>query len=325
MSGAPPLPGLSSPGPCYDLPSCFDRAGVKAQHPTWGHHGPGSLKSGRFREDEVRFASRRHMREMLGHFSPGPQYALPSTIGGSTRNHDVARNRLNSQTAEHAHLRAQDLHKSSMPYTSCSDYIPAPETAKLSSAELGWTTMSNDAITSNQAASGAGKGTTEYWRNATMLSSQEPSMQGAGWATGSKVRQMATAPAWEFPGSQAHSKLQEQAQADRRAHWRPEASQPRRQVLDMRADPPLASTFGSLKPHTDYGVIGGMDNKWRESKIYNGSGGPKIGKPTLKTDGLRYAFIQKTGVNSIPVGTAKADFEGGRKTASVTPSTRAFR
>ena len=150
-------------------------------------------------------------------------------------------------------------------------------------------------------------------------------MQGAGWATAAAVRQVSTTPAWQFPSSHGPSKLQEQVQSDMRAHWRPEPSQPRRQVLDMRADPPLASTFGSLKPHTDYGVIGGMDTQWRESKIYNSSGGPKIGKPTLKTDGLRYAFIQKTGNNSIPVGTAKADFNGGRKTSSITPSTRQFR
>ena len=70
-------PGLSSPGPIYAaLPGTFDKAAKKSKYPTWGRHAADSLKSGRFRCEEVRFYSSRHMREKIGHYSPGPQYSV---------------------------------------------------------------------------------------------------------------------------------------------------------------------------------------------------------------------------------------------------------
>ena len=48
---------------------------------------------------------------------------------------------------------------------------------------------------------------------------------------------------------------------------RPPPSKPHRQVTDFRADPPFATVFGSANGHTDFGVVGGMDRQWRESKV----------------------------------------------------------
>ena len=85
-----PLTSLAAPsldaGPIYHLPGTFAKASVVSKHPTWGRVAGNSLKSGRFRADEVRFCSNRHQRELLGHFSPGPQYKVPSAIGGACGN-----------------------------------------------------------------------------------------------------------------------------------------------------------------------------------------------------------------------------------------------
>lgn len=94
MEGVQLHPGLNSPGPIYQLPGSFEKAAARSKHPIWGHHGPHSLKQGRFRCEEVRFMGKRHMREMQGHFSPGPQYNLPSFVGGSVGNFVASNNRL---------------------------------------------------------------------------------------------------------------------------------------------------------------------------------------------------------------------------------------
>ena len=86
--------GLNSPGPIYQLPGSFEKAAVRSKHPTWGHHGPHSLKQGRFRCEEVRFMGKQHMRELQGHFSPGPQYNVPGTVGGSAGNFVASSSRL---------------------------------------------------------------------------------------------------------------------------------------------------------------------------------------------------------------------------------------
>lgn len=77
------ISGLASPGPKYELPSSFAKAARVAKHPTLGPSTVHSLKNSRLRCQEVRFFGSRHMRELQGHFSPGPQYGLPSMIGGS--------------------------------------------------------------------------------------------------------------------------------------------------------------------------------------------------------------------------------------------------
>lgn len=61
--------------------------------------------------------------------------------------------------------------------------------------------------------------------------------------------------------------------------------------------------------------MGGCDLQWRESKIqgYQSSAAPRIAKPSAGGP-LRYAFVQTMGTNSVPRGTACADFDGGRIT-----------
>ena len=85
MSDPNICPGLNSPGPIYQLKGSFEKAAAKSSHPSWGRHGPHSLKMGRFRCEEVRFQGRGHMRELHGHFSPGPQYNIPTSIGGGVQ------------------------------------------------------------------------------------------------------------------------------------------------------------------------------------------------------------------------------------------------
>ena len=119
----------------------------------------------------------------------------------------------------------------------------------------------------------------------------------------------------EYPEMLGQTKLQDELKKSLTDRWRAVPDAPFRQVVDMRADPPLASIFGSGHCRTDYGGIGGMDKRWRESKIqgYTGSA-PRIG-PAPVTGPMRYAFIQNMGPNSVPRGTAEADFDGGRATA----------
>lgn len=65
--------------------STFNGAARVPVYPTWGQPSKASLKAGRDRTAEVVFISRKHAQTQMGHFSPGPQYMLPSTIGYSDR------------------------------------------------------------------------------------------------------------------------------------------------------------------------------------------------------------------------------------------------
>ena len=94
MSDANMITGLCSPGPKYALPTTFAKASIKTKHPTWGTGGSGAFKDGRLRSEEVRFHSRRHMRVFIGHYGPGPQYDVPSSIGGATGNYIASTQRL---------------------------------------------------------------------------------------------------------------------------------------------------------------------------------------------------------------------------------------
>ena len=177
------IPGLESPGPIYVLPGGFVKAATKTKHPTWGTHEALSLKSGRYRTDEVRFTSNRHMREMYGHFSPGPQYALPGTIGGTTGNYNAAAERVQQLSVP---ARGPDLANAAMPYASTISGTAgsAPPTAKLSATQLGGTmnyTMTHGSFSDpNRTGSGVAlEGNTEYWRSATMLQVAEPNYQNA--------------------------------------------------------------------------------------------------------------------------------------------------
>lgn len=290
MADANMIAGLASPGPKYLLPSSFQRASTKSKHPLWGSAGPESLKSGRYRCDEVRFQGRRHMREMVGHFSPGPQYDVPGTIGGSTGNFIAATKEMLGRVSQ----------------------FTGQPVVKLSAADLGGrpafnTTSGSFADAGRRGSTAAGEGSTAYWRSATMVQPREhlqgPSSQGA--------RQV-----WmEEKDALGQTKLQDDLKATLRERWRQVPSAPFRMVPDMVADPPFASVFGPGNCRTDYGGIGGLETKWRESKI-QGYGGtaPKLG-PAPVAGPLRYAFVQNMGPNSVPRGTALADFDGGRSTA----------
>jgi len=295
------IPGLESPGPIYVLPSCFDRASIKSKHPLWGPSIPPAHKQGRYREDEVRFSSARHMRELKGHFSPGPQYSLPSCIGGATGNALAASARISSMEPQDSAVMP------AMPYTS----MMPPPTTKLSATQLGGTseftmTRGSHADPERKGGTAAAQQSTEFWRSATMLQPQEMSFHNA--APDPSVTQP-----WHATVAQVgDTAVQDEIKKTLSERWRPEPKMPRRQVPDYRSDPPLANVFGSGTAHTDFGVIGGMDRAWRESKINGGSyGGTKFGTP-LATGTLRYAFVQKTGPNSVPHGVSKAEFDGGR-------------
>ena len=285
------LPGLSSPGPAYNLPGSFVEACKKSSHPTWGRHGPGSLKSGRFRQDEVRFTSRRHMREFLGHFSPGPQYNLPTTVGGADGNSRAANARLLS-----------------IPATAVGGRRVSLSAADLSGADAAYARGSFSDATRPGAPEHA-KGSTAYWRASSMLQPNENTFHNS--APIPSFRQV-----WhEDPnGALANTALQDDIKASMAARWRPAPSKPRRQMADFSAEPPFATNFGG-ECRDDFGVVGGVDTRWVTSKVsgVTTSGAPRIG-PKPKTSKLRYAFVQPMGPNSVPRDAGQADFDGGRAT-----------
>eukprot|EP00966_Prymnesium_polylepis_P030239 702807-Prymnesium_polylepis.2 len=89
---------------------------------------------------------------------------------------------------------------------------------------------------------------------------------------------------------------------------------PRPQMKDMRSDPPFATNFGAGAAHSDHGrAVGGMDRRWRESKIEGISGGgPSFGPPP-RSGPLRSAFIQNMGPDSVPRDAELSSFEGARR------------
>ena len=330
MADSNMIAGLSSPGPKYDLPSTFQRASSKSKHPIWGSAGPESLKSGRYRCEEVRFQGRRHMREMVGHFSPGPLYDVPGSVGGSTGNFIAATKEMLGRVSQ----------------------FTGQPVVKRSAADLGGrpafnTTLGSFADGGRRGNTAAGQGSTAYWRSATMVQPREH-LQGPS-AVGARQVWM------EDKEALGQTKLQDDLKATLKERWRQVPSAPFRMVPDMVADPPFASVFGPGKCRTDYGGIGGIEKGWRESKVGTApawhitclgacaalhrlaappacpdthlcarldrsqiqgysSTAPKIG-PAPVTGPLRYAFVQNMGPNSVPRGTALADFDGGRATA----------
>ena len=219
------LEGLASPGPKYTLPTCFAKATIKSKHPSWGRTGIESLKSGRFRCEEVRFQGRRHMREMVGHFSPGPQYDLPGIMGGATGNYTGATQRLlNNSEAATGHR------------------------VTLSSADLGGrpvlsSTMGSHADATRKGSTLAASHSTAFWRSATMLQPHER-IQGPKPAGARQI--------WYEPASElGRTKVQDELKASLAERWREVPKKPFRMTTDMMADPPLASNFGSGNCRTD--------------------------------------------------------------------------
>ena len=219
------LEGLASPGPKYTLPTCFAKATIKSKHPSWGRTGIESLKSGRFRCEEVRFQGRRHMREMVGHFSPGPQYDLPGIMGGATGNYTGATQRLlNNSEAATGHR------------------------VTLSSADLGGrpvlsSTMGSHADATRKGSTMAASHSTAFWRSATMLQPHER-IQGPKPAGARQIW-------YEQPSELGRTKVQDELKASLAERWREVPKKPFRMTTDMMADPPLASNFGSGNCRTD--------------------------------------------------------------------------
>jgi hypothetical protein len=69
----------------YGTASTFEGARRVPAFPTWGQPSKPPLKFGRDRASEVRYVTSRHAEMLRGHYSPGPQYMVPSTIGSSDR------------------------------------------------------------------------------------------------------------------------------------------------------------------------------------------------------------------------------------------------
>ena len=225
MSDAHMLCGLASPGPKYALPTCFAKAAIKSKHTSWGAPGTVSLKAGRFRSEEVRFQGRRHMREMVGHFGPGPQYDLPGMMGGSAGNYTAATKKLLLHSEQATGQRVT-----------------------LSSADLGGrpvlnSTMGSHADATRRGSTGAATHSTAFWRSASMIQPHER-RQGL---TSAGAGQM-----WyEQQSELGRTKMQDELKASYRERWRKEPALPLRMVSDMMADPPLASNFGSGNCRTD--------------------------------------------------------------------------
>jgi hypothetical protein len=161
-------PGLGSPGPIYNLPGAFDKAALRSKHPTLGRHATDSLKGGRFRCEEVRFYSGRHQREKIGHYSPGPQYLLPGTVGGSTGN-----------------LYASTVRLSALAPQQWMGQRPGGRVT-LSAMELGayepafTLTTGSFADRHRPGGTSSGEGCTAYWRSAAMLQPNEQTFYNSG-------------------------------------------------------------------------------------------------------------------------------------------------
>ena len=266
------------------------------------------------------------MREFIGHFSPGPQYDLPGIMGGATGNYTGATQRLLNNSA------AATGHR-----------------VTLSSADLAGrpvlnTTPGSHADATRQGSTVAASQSTNFWRSATM---RQPGERIYPQPAGGKQTW------YESASGLAQTKVQDELKASLAERWRAMPKKPFRMTTDMMADPPLACNFGSGNCRTDCearrqpnrprtghppteqcstrttrrrsprarthpltdGAVGGCDLQWRESKIqgYQSSAAPRIAKPSAGGP-LRYAFVQTMGTNSVPRGTACADFDGGRIT-----------
>mmetsp|Transcript_53161 Transcript_53161/g.119332 ORF Transcript_53161/g.119332 Transcript_53161/m.119332 type:complete len:307 (-) Transcript_53161:440-1360(-) len=285
------FPGLSSPGPIYALPSSFEKAKTVSKHPTWGQHGSHSLKNSRSRCEEVRFYGRHHMRELAGHFSPGPQYNLPTTVGGGVANFKAFQSRLASTApANGGRVKLTQSH------------LEGPPSYTLTRGSF-----SDCARLDGTLAEPMDVGTA-YWRRATMLQPKETNPINSG------VRPDFARTWNEGQETLADTKTQRELIQELKTRQRPPPRMPLRQTMDKQSDPPFASVFGSVVSHTDFGVLGGMDTAWKESKVqgYQG-GGITMGKPP-QSGHLRYAFIQTMGPGSVPRDSIVADVDGGRIT-----------
>ena len=304
--GVPLIRGLISPGPgMYHLPGmCFADAAKQKARPTWGPPPKyDSQKLSRARVDEMRFISNDHMREMRGHFSPGPQYTIPTTIGGAQGNsftYQKSLQKRNEKLLGGSHGKTADrgvLH-------------PAPHGAepifKLTPGSYADQTRASRPATSPRS---RGLPPQAFWNKATTAQDHEFHSQ----------LDKANAQADRKPWVEAsrHSCYGHELQDGAEKHYytdrnRSPSRKPLRQLADACADPPLANVFGSLNSKDFLGTIGGIDREWRESKVVPSSGGGTAFGPPPKSGPLRAAYVQPMGPNSIPrsVPKTKVEHEG---------------
>ena len=215
------ITGLCSPGPKYALPTTFAKASIKTKHPTWGTGGSGAFKDGRLRSEEVRFHSRRHMRVFIGHYGPGPQYDVPSSIGGATGNYIASTQRLLDNCA-----------------------VATGHRATLSAADVGGqpifnTTPGSHADATRRGGTAPALGCTNFWRSNVMVQPHER-LTGV-------LRKDAPPNVWtEHKASLGQTKLQEEMKASLRERYREVPKAPFRMVTDMLAEPCARSQ--GLKP-----------------------------------------------------------------------------
>jgi len=246
--------------------------------------------------------------EMRGHFSPGPQYALPSMIGGAPANRfaldvELKHNRNHYVKTSPVHGSATvSLDATALGAEPCFSLTKGSFCDPLRALEADKT---SDAT---------------YWRQATMLQPNERSVT-TPFHTFSRPKEVTYQ---QMPwteqsrgGSCYGTIVQEEELTSLGVRGRKGRATPFRNLPDLMSDPPLANNFGSLKSHADYGTVkklGGLNRAWRESKVVgNDSVGTYFGPPP-QSGKLRYAFIQHMGANSIPRCAPHADFEGGRIT-----------
>ena len=264
MHGVALIPGLHSPGPSYALPEmCFKNAkqATKTGKPTWGpppRHD--SQKLSRARIDEVRYVGPHHMREFMGHFSPGPQYTLPGGIGGAPGNAFKSAETLQKLTKKFAPKR----------------------TVTLSPTQLGFEPLFAPPVQGSfadpsraQSAANPGKRSdATFWNQATVQRSDEALVR-------SPLSPMSRKPWTEAArGPPRYGDIIQSGEGHKlRGRSRAVSPTPYRMLPDAVADPPLANVFGSVMSHDDFGQTGGMGRAWRESKVLGASVGAVFGPP----------------------------------------------
>ena len=216
------------------------------------------------RTDEVRYSGTQYLREQQGHFSPGPQYAVPGLIGGAPANRFTAEIELQKNRMRHTGMAPLVL--------------GATGRTSLDSASLGgepiYSLTSGSFCDPTRAPEPDQTTTTSYWRQSTML---QPGERSATTPFKSWSTRPTTVTHEAIPWTENHMgptcygtdlQLQERGRMDERCRNQP--GTPYRNLPDVVADPPLANVFGPLKSHADYGTVqklGGINRAWRESKI----------------------------------------------------------
>lgn len=219
------IPGLISPGPIYDPKGgAFEKAAIVTKSPSWGQAGPHSLKCARARSEEVRFLGRHHLRELKGHFSPGPQYLIPGGMGGATGN-SVAACKRSLQVSSPAHGGRVTLSQAEL---GGYDHSSSTSMITLTPGSFADSNRVSNAAFHSKAMSAA------YWRGATMLQPDEPNL------TNSLPDPSETQRWKERPDALRGTKVQAELRETLTQRSRPLPIIPRRQSLDYLADPPFA-------------------------------------------------------------------------------------